>query len=276
MQGKIVGTTDLKKTLTEKAEVNVAVEKRSNNFQELLRSMSGEIAKALPSHLTPERMIRVALSAYSSNLKLQQCDPMSIIGAILLSSQLGLEINNDLGQAYLIPYKNNKTGKMEAKFQRGYRGELTLAYRTKQYKLISAYKVYKNDVFEYALGLNQKLEHKPADSQEGEPTHYYAIYKTISGGEAFFVMSREAATKHAKRFSESYRKGFGPWVSDFDSMAMKTCLKQLLNYAPKTIEYELQYAQDDVVKREIATDSETSMFSVPNVIDYESEIEEQK
>jgi len=236
-------------------------------FSSLLKSMKSEIANALPKHITPERMMRIAQSAYSRNLKLKECDAMTIIAGIMQASQMGLEIDTPLGHSYLIPFRNNKTGKMEAQFQTGYRGELALAYRTNEYKMIAAYCVYTNDTFEYELGMEQKLIHKPAMSPEGQPTFYYAIYKTISGGQGFEVMSTSQVDAHAKKFSMAYQKGWSsPWKSDFDAMAKKTVLKKLLSYAPKSIEYEKNFAQDGSVKRNIAKD----MTEIQNEIDFDS------
>lgn len=240
--------------------------KASNDFATLMKSMESQIKNALPKHLTVERMMRVAMTAYSSNPKLRECDPRTIIAGVMQGAQMGLEVNTALGQAYLIPFKNNKTNQMEAQFQTGYRGELSLAYRSGLFKSIMAYSVYPNDDFEYQLGLEQKLKHVPARSPDGEPIYYYAVYKTTTGGEAFYVMSREQVDAHAKKFSMAYQKGWtSPWKSDFDSMAKKTCLKQLLNYAPKTIEYERAFSADGSIKTEIQED----MTLVENKFDFE-------
>ncbi|MCW4039995.1 MAG: recombinase RecT [Candidatus Bathyarchaeota archaeon] len=252
-------TSDLKKSLKE--------EPKKSGFVDLLKSMEHEIRKALPKHITVERMMRIAQTAYSRNPKLAECDPRTIIAGVVQASQMGLEIDTPLGHSYLIPFKNNKTGKMEAQFQTGYRGELSLAYRTREYKVIGAYSVYKNDEFHYELGLEQRLKHIPAKAPEGEPIFYYAIYKTISGGEGFEVMSREQVTKHANQYSMAFQKGWSsPWKSDFDAMAKKTVLKRLLSYAPKSIEYEKVFSQDGSIKREIAED----MTTVKSEIDWDS------
>ncbi|MEE8341946.1 MAG: recombinase RecT [Candidatus Neomarinimicrobiota bacterium] len=240
---------------------------KTATFKSLLDSMKSQIANALPSHLTPERMMRIAMTAYNSNPKLQECDPMTIIAGVMQASQLGLEVNTTLGQAYLIPYNNKNTGKTEAQFQTGYKGELNLAYRTGQYKIITAYCAYEEDKFEYQYGSDPFVKHKPAKERTGEPIYYYAVYKTISGGEGFLVMSRNDVEKHARKYSQAYKKGFNcPWKTDFDAMAMKTCLKQLLNYAPKSIEYERAFSQDGTIKKEISKD----MATVPDQFDWDS------
>ena len=88
-------------------------------MRDYIKSMEGEIAKALPSVMTPERFTRITLSALSANHKLQECTPQSFLGAMMTAAQLGVEPNTPLGQAYLIPYFNGKSKKLEVQFQLG-------------------------------------------------------------------------------------------------------------------------------------------------------------
>ena len=87
------------------------------SMKQYVASMSGEIAKALPSVITPERFTRITLSALSTNPQLQECTPSSFLAAMMTAAQLGMEPNTPLGQAYLIPYRNK--GKLECQFQLG-------------------------------------------------------------------------------------------------------------------------------------------------------------
>jgi recombination protein RecT len=217
-------------------------------FQSLMVKMENEIKKALPSNMTVERFTRIAMTAHSSNPKLKKSNPMSMLAACMESAQLGLEINSPLGHAYIVPYENKKIGEFEAQFQIGYQGLLELCYRTSEYKQISAYEVYENDKFDYELGMEQKLVHKPARSPKGSPVYYYAIYKRIDGGEGFFVMSREQVEAHKKK----YAKYSNIWDKDFDAMAKKTCLKKVLKYAQKSIELQKAFALDETIKKSIS------------------------
>ena len=217
---------------------------KPKTFQDLLISMKGQIEMAIPKHMTSDRMLRIALTAYNSNPKLKECDSMSILAAVMNSAQLGLEPNTPLGQAYIIPY-----GK-KANFQIGYQGLIDLANRTKSFREISAHCVYQEDIFEYELGMDQKLIHKPAKLQTGEPIFYYARFKTVSDGQGFEVMSRDAVTRHAKKFSKAF--DYGPWKSDFDAMAMKTVLIKVLKFAPKAIELANAISEDNSVKSDIS------------------------
>lgn len=240
-------------------------------MQQYIKSMDKEIAKALPSVITKERFIRIVLSAISVNPKLGQCTPASFLGAMMTSAQLGLEVNTPLGQAYVLPYSNK--GTLEAQFQLGYKGLIDLAYRSGEVEVIQAHVVYENDEFECEYGLDPKLTHKPADSNRGEPTKVYAVFKTKSGGFGFEVMSMEDVRKHAAKYSKAYNGSFSPWKTNFEEMAKKTVLKRVLKYAPLKSEFIRAAVQDEVIKTELSAD----MYEVPNenVIDLDfSEVDE--
>ena len=239
--------------------------KPRKTMQQYIKAMEGEIAKALPSVITPERFTRMVLSAISTNPKLGECTPQSFLGAMMTAAQLGVEPNTALGQAYIIPYRNK--GVMEASFQLGYKGLIDLAYRSGDVSIIQAQTVYENDTFDYELGLDPKLKHIPAVKDRGNATHYYAIFKTKDGGYGFEVMSMADVLEHAKRYSKSY--GAGPWQTNFDEMAKKTVLKRCLKYAPIKSEFVRGVTQDETVKTKIDED----MYSVPDETVYADFVE---
>ena len=156
----------------------------------LLDQMKGEIARCLPKHLTPERMARIAMTELRKTPKLQECDPLSFIAAIMQASQLGLE-PGILGSCYLIPFNNNQTGKVECTFMPGYRGFLDLARRSGQIVSLVARAVYSNDEFSYEFGLKENLIHKPAMNDRGELVAVYAVALLKDGGHQFDVMSKK-------------------------------------------------------------------------------------
>lgn len=241
--------TSLKNQLQNKANNTNQVKKASpsKGMEQLLTKMGGQIQKALPSMVSNERFQRVALTAFSNNTKLQQCDPMSFIAAMMQSAQLGLEPNTPLGQAYLIPY-----GK-QVQFQIGYKGLLELAQRSGKIKTLYAHEVRENDTFDIDYGLNQTLTHKPLlKGDRGEVIGYYAVYHLDTGGNSFIFMTKDEVLEHAKRFSKTYSSG--PWQTDFDAMAKKTVIKQLLKYAPLSIELQKATSMDETVKTEISDD----------------------
>ena len=213
----------------------------STSLQDYLKMYKGAFANALPKMITPERFTRMAMTALTTNSKLRGCTPQSFIGACLYSAQLGLEPNTPLGQAYLIPY-----GK-QCQFQIGYKGLIDLAYRSGQFKNITAQVVYTNDTFDYEYGLEPQLKHKPAKTNRGNMEYVYAVYNLKNGGYAFEVMSIDDVKTFAHKYSKSYNNG--PWQTDFEAMAKKTVLKRLLKYAPLSTEIA-QAASYDSMKIE--------------------------
>lgn len=242
---------DLKNKLQAKATGTVKTVSPNQGMKKMLDKMKDEIAAALPSMVSSERFQRVALTAFSSNPKLQECDPVSFLAAMMESAQLGLEPNTPLGQAYLIPF-NSKEG-MKVQFQLGYKGLLELAQRSGKIKTLYAHEVRENDVFDIDYGLNQTLTHKPLlKGSRGEVIGYYAVYHLDTGGNSFVFMTKDEILDHAKKFSKTFK--FGPWQTDFDAMAKKTVIKQLLKYAPLSIEMQRAVTFDETVKSKIDED----------------------
>lgn len=228
---------NIKGGITKKQENN-------NQIRDLVRRMEPQIKKALPNVITPERFTRMVVTALSTNPTLQECTPMSFIGAMMQAAQLGLEPNTPVGQAYLIPYRVK--GTLTCQFQIGYKGMLDLVYRSGQVKDVQAHAVHENDTFEYELGLEPKLRHVPALSNRGAVIMYYAVVRMISGGAVFQVMSKDDIAKFAHDKSQAYK--FGPWQTDFDAMALKTVLKRALKYAPIKSDLAREVSADGTVK----------------------------
>jgi recombination protein RecT len=242
--------------MIQNASTAIQSKKAPETIQEYIVSMKSGIAAALPSVMTPERFTRIALSAVSSNTKLQQCNPGSFLAAMMNAAQLGLEPNTPLGQAYLIPYGN------QCQFIVGYKGLLDLAWRSGEVLDVQAEVVCVNDIWEYELGLNPKLRHVPAESDRGDPVRYYAVIRTKDGGSVSAVMSKADVISHAQKYSKSYSSG--PWKTNFDEMAKKTLLRRVLKYAPLKSDFITRaLTEDGTVKAQIAAD----MAEIPNIID---------
>lgn len=254
------------KSMIQNSTASMAAKKTNKTMKDYIRSMEGEIAKALPSVITPERFTRITMSALSANPDLQQTTPQSFMGAMMTCAQLGLECNTPLGQAYLIPFRNK--GVLECQFQLGYRGLIDLAYRSGEVQIIQAHEVCEHDQFEFSFGLDPQLKHVPARENRGEPTHYYAMFKTKDGGYGFEVMSVADIRAHAKKFSKAY-SGFSPWSTNFSEMAKKTVLKKVLKYAPLKSDFLREIAADGTVKESIDSDM---MDITPKVIEVEGEV----
>lgn len=219
----------------------------------MLQKMLPEIKKAVGQTMTPERFTRIALSLFNGNPQFWEASPTSFLSALMQSAQCGLEPNTVLGEAYVIPYKNTKQGITEVNFQVGYKGILKMALNTGLYEAIYAHEVHEGDEFSYEYGLNKNLIHKPADNPSTKVTHYYAVYKLKNGGFDFVVWSRDRVEEHAREFSKNYLyKGqinkSSVWFKNFDSMAKKTVLLDVLKYAPKSVEmaraFDLDYKSE--------------------------------
>ncbi len=240
-----------KKTEQEQSEIQDNVKLTSNmSIPDIVKALGPELKKALPSVLTPERFIRIALSALNNTPQLKQCTPMSFISALLNAAQLGLEPNSPLGQAYLIPYKNK--GQLEVQFQIGYKGLIDLAYRNGQMQTIQAQVVYENDFFEYEYGLNPILVHRPAFSDRGEAVYFYGLFKTVNGGFGFSVMSKADMDNFASTYSKALGTSYSPWKTSYEEMAKKTVIKQALKYAPIKTDFQRALSTDETIKTKIS------------------------
>ncbi len=230
------------------------VVKKEKTLNDYIKAMDGEIKKALPSVITPERFTRMALTAVRTTPGLAECDPMSFLAAMMSAAQLGLEPNTPLGQAYLLPFKSSKKEKPEVQFQIGYKGLIDLAYRSGEVEIVQAQCVYENDTFECEFGIEPKLRHIPADNNRGELVKVYAMFRTKSGGYGYEVMSVEDIRAHAAKYSKAYSSNFSPWKTSFEEMAKKTVLKRVLKYAPLKSDFMRAVAQDNTVKQELNED----------------------
>lgn len=233
------------------------------SMQGLVVKMQDQIKAALTgTALAPERFTRIVLTTLSSNRQLQQCKPETFLGAMMQAAQLGVEPNTPLGQAYLIPYRNH--GQLECQFQLGYKGYLSLFYRSGG-KDLQAHEVYENDTFEFEFGLEPKLRHVPAMRDRGQVIAYYAVWRTQDGGYGFDVMSVEDVREHMRKFSKAAEKGFSPWSTNFDEMAKKTVIKKALKYAPLSTEFVRAMSADETIKTNIMPDMAAE---APNEMQY--------
>jgi recombination protein RecT len=224
--------------------MNQQLQKQQPTVQSMLANpkLKQQLADALPRHMTPDRMVRIALTELRKTPKLQECEPISVIGAIVQCAQLGLEPGNSLGHAWLIPYYNTKAGKYQCQFQIGYRGMIDLARRSGQVISIFASEVCENDLFEFEYGLEQKLRHVPCRTSRGHVIYYYAVAHLKDGGHQFVVMSHHEVDTIRK---QSKAASSGPWVTHPDEMGKKTVIRRLFKYLPVSIEMQQAITHDE-------------------------------
>ncbi|WP_338990837.1 recombinase RecT [Fusobacterium polymorphum] len=229
-----MGTTTAKNSLTGTAGTAVA-EKKGKTIFDVIQSGAKQFATALPKHINSDRFVRIAITTIRQNPKLAQCNQESLLGALMVSAQLGLE-PGVLGQCYLIPYGR------ECQFQIGYKGMIELLRRSGQLKDIYAYSVYENDEFEMTYGLDRDLKHKPNLQNKGNFIGCYCVAVLKDDARAFEYMTKEEIEAHGKKFSKTY--GNGPWKTDFEAMAHKTVVKKMLKWLPVSVEF-LEMANKD-------------------------------
>lgn len=224
------------------AATGKAPAKAANDFPAMLNAFLPEIKRALPSHLNGDRMARIALTAFRTTPKLAECDPRSVFAAVIQASQLGLE-PNIMGQAYLIPYGKN------CNLIPGYQGLIDLARRSGKIVSLYAHVVREKDDFDYTLGVDKTLTHKPFDGEDAGPViGAYAVAKLKEGGCEFEWMSRAQIDK-IMRATQSKGES-GPWKDHYEEMCRKTVVRRLFKWLPKSVELQSALALDDTGHRE--------------------------
>lgn len=180
-----------------------------------------------------QRFISAVVSAVNNNPTLQECTNQSILSAALLGEALRLSPSPQLGQYYMVPFNDREKGKV-AQFQLGYKGYIQLAIRSGQYKKLNVLAIKEGELIRFDP-LNEEIEvNLIADEEEREaaPTiGYYAMFEYVNGFRKAMYWSRKRMEAHALKYSNGYRakKGYTFWERDFDSMAYKTMLRQLIS-----------------------------------------------
>lgn len=209
----------------------------------------GETAKRKFQEILGQKapgFITSVLQIVSSDQNLIQADPMSVYYAAATAATLDLPVNQNLGFTWIIGYSG------KAQFQIGYKGFIQLALRTGQYRRINSLPVYQNQ-FKSWNNLTEELDADFSIDGEGEVIGYCGYFKLINGFEKTSFWSKKKVLDHAKRFSKAFNRG--PWQTDFDTMASKTVLKNMLaKYGILSIELQKALIVDQaVIKDEDAT-----------------------
>ena len=223
--------------------------------QPMITYLGNEMVKKSIANAIGEKdtqaFISSLVSAVNTNPELSKCTNSSLLSAALLGHSLKLPQSPQLGMFYFVPYKS-KNGTTEAQFQISYKGLLNLAQRSGQYR-----KIHVTDIREGELKSYDPIE----DTYEFDPVTdiskrlelpvigYYAYYELLNGYKEKLFWSKEKMEAHAKKYSASYRNGWSSsiWKTDFDKMAYKTMLRQLISKAPMSVEMTMAYTADQAV-----------------------------
>ena len=184
------------------------------------------------------RFISSIVSAVQATPALQECTNSSILSAALLGESLNLSPSPQLGQFYLVPYDNRSKGAKEAQFQIGYKGYIQLAIRSGQYKKLNVIAIKQGELVRFDP-LNEEIEVRLIEDEytreETATIGYYAMFEYTNGFRKAMYWSREKMEAHAKKYSPGYKKDLEKgtqwtfWAKDFDGMAYKTMLRQLIS-----------------------------------------------
>ena len=204
----------------------------------------------------PERARRFTasiVSAVSINPALQECDASTIVTAALLGESLNLPPSPQLGRYYLVPFNDNKRDCKVAQFQLGYKGYIELALRSGNYTKLNVVAIKEGELIRWDA-LNEEIEVNlilDDDVREKTPTiGYYAMFEYVNGFRKCIYWSKAKMECHAEKYSQGYkaRKGYTFWEKDFDGMAFKTMLRQLISkWGVMSIEMQNAYTKDMAV-----------------------------
>ena len=225
---------------------------QSKNFPAMLEQFKNEIVRALPRHLSGDRMSRIALTAFRRNPKLAECDPRSVFAAVIQASQLGLEIDTQ-GRAYLVPYKKNEkvngewVTSYECQFIPGWKGLVDLVNRAGNATVWTG-AVFEGDQFDYALGDRPFVKHQPGD--EFDPallTHVYAVGRVKNS--EWPVIEVWRVTRVKKHLARYNKVGTAHYAHEnMEMYARKVVLLQVLKYMPASADLAAAIALNDAAE----------------------------
>lgn len=230
---------------------------------EIATTDKSKVKNFLKSEVVQEQ-IKATLGAKSSNFTasvlalvgqdelLRQAEPATVLSSALTAAALDLPINKNLGFAHIIGYKNNRKNTVEAQFQMGWKGFVQLAQRSGHYKTINTEVIHEGEIkSRNRVSGEIEFDWKDDDIRNDLPViGYVAYFRLTTGFEKMLYMSKAEIEAHAKRYSQAYKAGYGPWKDDFDAMALKTVVKQLISkWGPMSTELEKARIFDQAIIR---------------------------
>ena len=209
----------------------LAAQSVQEQFQSVLKENAGAFVASI-------------IDLYNTDRTLQMCDPKYVVMEALKAASLKLPINKQLGFAWIVPYRDGRTGQYIPTFQLGYKGYVQLCMRTGAYRYINADVVYEGELVKHDK-LTGEIEIDPEKRTGDKKVGYFAFIETLNGFRKTLYMTVEEVTKHAQQYSKSYSSKNSVWATDFDAMALKTCLRLLLSkYGIMSVEMQQAYIQD--------------------------------
>jgi recombination protein RecT len=230
----------------------LAAQSVQEQFQSVLKENAGAFVASI-------------IDLYNTDKTLQMCDPKNVVMEALKAASLKLPINKQLGFAWIVPYRDGRTGQYIPTFQLGYKGYVQLCMRTGAYRYINADVVYEGELVKHDK-LTGEIEIDPEKRTSDKKVGYFAFIETLNGFRKTLYMTVEEVTKHAQQYSKSYSSKNSVWATDFDAMALKTCLRLLLSkYGIMSVEMQRAYIEDssDVISlADEAIEADGDVFEV--------------
>lgn len=226
------------------------VENKVSTQQSLKAVLNSPAIKAKFEEMLGKRsasFLSSVISAVSANPYLAKCEPMSVVTAAAIAASVDLPINASLGFAHIVPFKD------KAQFQMGWKGFVQLALRSGQYKKINLTPVYKGQIKKHNPFTGDiELSDEPVTDFSFENQEGYLLYFSLMNGyEKFFYMTKDDCKKHGLKYSQSFKKGYGLWVDNFEAMALKTVAKLgLSKYGILSVEMQTAIESDQAVIHE--------------------------
>lgn len=240
-----------KKTAALAPKATQAVAKKQGTVVDYLNNekFKEQLAAALPKFFDGDRFVRSALTEFRLNPQLAECSVPSVLGYFMQAAACGLEPASALGQCYPVPFNNKKTGQKECQFMLSYRGMLSIARRSGEIASVVAEVVHEKDEFSIEYGMEPKLIHKPyIDGDPGVMRGAYVVVRFKAEGIEPLIkyMPKAEIDKHRARSKAS---NYGPWVTDYESMALKTVFRSVFKWLPVSIEQIQATTTDGAVSR---------------------------
>lgn len=244
MAEKQIATTEATGTVAVRDETLAGLLERPeyrNRFRDVLGQRAGEFMSSV-----------LSLQMHT----MRDVEPKSILGAAMTAASLNLPINPNLGFAYIIAYADkNRGGKKYAQFQIGYKGFVQLAMRTGKYRFMNTCRIFEGELVKYDKLTGELTIDEDKKSSE-KIIGYASFFKLVNGFEHSLYMSAEQVVAHGKQYSQSFKKGYGQWVDNFEAMALKTVLKlNLSKWGVLSVEMERAFYEDQGVKHEVDADT---------------------
>lgn len=219
----------------------------NQNFPAMLSRYRNQIEAALPRHIDPDRMMRIAVTCFRTVPKLSTCDPASVFACVIQAAQAGLEPGALGGEAHLIPRWSERESRYTCTLLVGWRGYLKLARQSGQITDVAARVVYAGDAFDLELGTDERLVHRPALGQDrGEPVAVYCVATFANGAKQVEVMTWAEVMTIAENHAPRDRHGniTGPWRDHPGPMAIKTVVRRAAKLWPQSAELQIALAAD--------------------------------